>query len=53
MPNKFYSNVMKCLLHILRLLRGKNIDENERDAQEHEEIIEIYKDWYFKIHQEI
>jgi len=50
MPNKFYCNVMKCLLHILRILRGKSIDESELWLSEHEEIMEFYKDWNFKIH---
>lgn len=53
MVNKFYCNVMKCLLHILRIQRGRFIDDNEKEAQEHEQIMDIYKDWYFKIHQEI
>ncbi len=50
MPNKFYCNVMKCILHILRILRGKELDPNESLATEHEEVIEIIKDRYFKIH---
>lgn len=29
------------------------MDENEKDASEHEQIMDIFKDWYFKIHQEI
>ena len=52
LPNKFYCSVLRCLLHILRIIRGKEIDQLELDAEDHEEVIEIIKDRYFKILQE-
>jgi hypothetical protein len=43
---------LKCFLHVLRLIRGREIDQFELDANEHEEVIEIIKDRYFKLIQE-
>ena len=32
LPNKFYSNVMRSLLHILWIVWGKELDEEELTA---------------------
>ena len=52
MPNRFYTNVLKCFLHILRELRGGPLDESEVVMKEHEEVMNFVKDRHFKLMKE-
>ena len=53
MPNRFYTNVLKSYLLILRQLRDKqDVDENEENLKEHAEVIEFIKDRHYKLLQE-
>jgi hypothetical protein len=44
MPNRFYTNVLKSFLHILRILRGKEIDASELSFNDHDDVLDFIKD---------
>jgi hypothetical protein len=52
LPNKFYTTVLKALLHLLRTVRGSALDESEELMDDHEAVIEFIKDRHYTLLQD-
>ena len=52
LPNKFYTTVLKALLHLLRTVRGTSLHEEEELIDDHESAVEFIKDRHYILLQD-